>query len=101
MLDHIDARGYLQSFEISKQLLDEDLFARWSHTYSEHHLLLVHREDLALLDQQQLLFGDILTVLLGEELAASGQQLPEGRDALQSGQFGGGTSINHLDFGVR
>ena len=95
LLDHVDTGRYLQSFQVSEQLLDENLFTRWSHAYSEHYLRLVHREDLVLLDEQELLFGDILTIFLGEELATSGQQLPECGYALKSSQFGGGTSINH------
>ena len=72
LLHKIDTGRYLESIEISQQLLDQHLFARGSHADPEHYLRLVHREDLALLDQQQLLFGHVLAVFIGKELTTSG-----------------------------
>ena len=46
---------------------------------------MVHRENLGLLDQKQLLLGDVLAVLVGQILAASGEELPEGGDAFEGG----------------
>jgi len=83
LLDEINAGGDVQLFKIADEFLHQYKFARRFDAHSEDDLVLVYGKDLTLLNEQQLLFRDILVVLLGEVLSVPGLQLPVGCDALQ------------------
>ena len=86
----------MQVSEIYEQLLDPDELAWSLHTDAEGHLGLVHAEDLVELHQLQLLFRDVLAVLLGQVLAVACEQLPIGCYVFQCGQLGRGTPFYHV-----